>query len=65
MENYLTLIKEYVKFYIINLGLVYLMQELWSWYEGDSLLKLASIGTTSFIIVDLVQRFYMKYRTNK
>lgn len=65
MESYLTLIKEYVKFYIMNLGLVYLMQELWNWFQGDSLLKIAAIGTTSFIIVDLIQRFNRKYITNK
>lgn len=65
MESHLSLIKEYVKFYIMNLGLVYLMQKLWNWFEGDSLLKLAAIGTTSFIMVDLIQSLNRKYSTNK
>jgi hypothetical protein len=65
MKSYSTLIKDYVKFYIMNLGLLYLSQELWNWFEGDSLLKMAAIGTISFIVVDLIKLFNRKYRANK
>lgn len=65
MESYFSLIKVYVKFYIVNLGLVYLTQKLWNWFEGESVLKLTATWTIVFIIIDLIQRFYMKYRTNK
>jgi hypothetical protein len=65
MKSFSTLIKDYVKFYIMNLGLLYLSQELWNWFEGDSLLVMAAIGTISFIVVDLIKLFNRKYRTNK
>jgi len=65
MNRFLSSIAEYVKFFLIFLGLTYLSDELWNWFQGDSLLRNAVIATISFILVDLGRLLFKKFTLKK
>lgn len=65
MNRFLSAIIRYVKFYLLFLGLTYLLVEWWNWFPGDSLLENAAIGTLAIIQVDLARLVLNKWNSKK
>jgi hypothetical protein len=59
-KKYLGLIKKYSNSFIVLLGMIYLSHELWGWFEGDLLIRIAVTGTISYILVELSEFLYKK-----
>lgn len=53
-------IKFYIKFFLVYLGFTFLVQELWNWFEGDSLLRNAIGVTVAVMLVNLCRLLYKK-----
>ena len=60
MYIFINLIVRYVKAYLLGLGLIYLCNELWGWFQGDSLLENAVIITFAIIVADLADKLISK-----
>lgn len=60
MYIFLNLILKYVKIYLLSLGLTYLFNQLWDWFQGDSLLENAVIITLAVIAADLANKLISK-----
>lgn len=54
------LIKKYSNSFLVLLGMIYLSHELWGWFEGDLLIRIAVTGTISYILVELSEFLYKK-----
>lgn len=65
VESYLNYIKKYINFFLVFLGLNFLMQELWNWFEGDSLIRNAVAITIANIFINLIIFLYRKYKITK
>lgn len=65
MKTYLNLIKKYTNLFLSLLGLVYLLQELLNWFEGDSPINVAFIVTSSLILGHLSIPSFKKFNKKK
>ncbi|AGA68231.1 hypothetical protein Desdi_0704 [Desulfitobacterium dichloroeliminans LMG P-21439] len=53
MGSLLVKVKEYLLFFLVFLGLIYLFDELWNWFYGDSLIRNAFAVTITIILIDV------------
>jgi hypothetical protein len=58
-------ILRYVIFFLVLLGLLFLLQELWNWFQGDSLLLNAITITIAIILLDLCRLLFNKFTQKK
>lgn len=65
MNRFLSSILEYLKFFLILLGLTFLFDELWNWFEGDSLIRNAISTTIAIILIDLGRLLFKKFNLKK
>lgn len=65
MDRFLSSALGYAKFFLMFLGLTFLSNELWNWFEGNSLLRNAVTTTVALILLDLGRLLFKKFTLNK
>ncbi|EHQ89917.1 hypothetical protein [Desulfosporosinus youngiae] len=65
MNGLLSSILGYLRFFLILLGLTYFLDELWNWFEGDSLLRNAIAMTIAIMLFDLGRLLFKKLNLKK
>ncbi len=60
MNRFISKIFGYVTFFLGLLGLTYLFNELWEWFQGDDLIRNAVASTITFILIDLCRLLFVK-----
>jgi hypothetical protein len=64
-NRYLSWVLSYVRFFFGFLGFIFLSQELWNWFPGDSLLRNAVTVTISIMLVDWGRLLFKKFTQKK
>jgi hypothetical protein len=65
MKMYLEWVTRYVNFFFSFLGILFLVQELWNWFEGDSLLRNAAAITVAIALFDFCKFLFKKLKQKK
>lgn len=65
MDRFLSSALVYVKFFLMFLGLTFLSDELWNWFEGDSILRNAVTTTVALILLDLGRLLFKQFTRKK
>ncbi|SDH43889.1 hypothetical protein SAMN05443529_11380 [Desulfosporosinus hippei DSM 8344] len=65
MNRFITSILGYVKFFLIFLALIFLSDQLWNWFEGDSLLRNAVAVTIAIMLGDLGRLLFKRFTQRK
>jgi len=65
MDKLISSILGYVKLFLMFLGITFLFDELWNWFQGDSLLRNAVTTTVALILLDLGRFLVKKFNLKK